>query len=178
MAGILACHGLAGLAAPGLLELRHVLHYAVHAVFTQRMRVGERKQTRDLVGLVLAPDLSPAQEQSLFRREAINFFRLFARYGGFQRHVSDTKAAVVRGVLTQREFAIQMNIVYCHKTAVFVNQALCSLLEGLGIFRCPPILKIACRIKLASLIIKPMGQLMSDDRADTAKIQAIIGLEV
>src|ERR1700682_607312 len=79
--GVLADHGLSGLAAPGFLELRHVLDHAVHAVFPRRMRIGLGAQTGALIGLVLAPDLSPAQEHALVGSEAVNLFRLLALAG-------------------------------------------------------------------------------------------------
>ena len=53
--------------------------------------------------------------------------------------MSDAQATIVRGVLAQRKFAIQVDVIYCDKAAVFINQALYALLERFRVLRCPPI---------------------------------------
>ncbi len=63
-----------------------------------------------------------------------------------------------------------MEAVYGRKSGVLVNEALRPLLELLGVFRRPPILEIALRIKLAALIVESMCQLMTDHRSDAAVV--------
>src|SRR5687767_10410875 len=70
-AGVLAHHRRARRARERLLELGHVRDHAVHAVAAGGMGVGLGAQPGALLGLVLAPDLAPAQEQPLLGREPV-----------------------------------------------------------------------------------------------------------
>jgi hypothetical protein len=55
MAGVLGHHRLSRLASPRFLELGHVLHHAVHAIFPRRVRIGEHGHTRHFRTPLLAP---------------------------------------------------------------------------------------------------------------------------
>src|SRR5262245_51981974 len=70
-ARILSHHRRVGLAGERLLELRHVRDDAVDAVAARRMRIGLRHQAERFGTAVLAPDLAPAEEYALLRREAV-----------------------------------------------------------------------------------------------------------
>jgi hypothetical protein len=48
VAGVLPDHGLAWLAAPRLLKLRHVLHYTIDAILTGRVFIGLSHKPCDL----------------------------------------------------------------------------------------------------------------------------------
>src|ERR1035438_128534 len=79
VAGVLRHHGLARLASPGLLELRHVLHHAIHAVLARRMRIGEYPGACNLFALFLAPYAAKPQEESLLGRVAVDFLAFSSR---------------------------------------------------------------------------------------------------
>src|ERR1700730_16131870 len=75
-AGVLPLHRVPRLAAEGLLELGHVREAAVHAVAPGRVGVDVRPHSRALLGLVLAPDLAPAEEEALLGGETVDESRL------------------------------------------------------------------------------------------------------
>src|ERR1051325_2997855 len=175
-----AHHGLARLAAPGFLELRHVLDYAVHAEIAGGVLIVDGQEPRHLVGLVLAPDLSPADEYALLRRKAIDRPGRLARVSQrlHQRHVSDAQAAVVRSVFTERKLAAHVNVIHRDELVILINQALSTLFEGLFIFRRPPVLEIAFGVEERPLIVKSMSEFVANHRTHTAEIQRIISLEI
>src|SRR5580693_442940 len=107
MAGVRAHHGLSGLAAPSLLEFRHVLYHAVDAILPGRVRVDADPHTRELGTLLLAPHSSESQEEALFRSVAVDLLSLFAGLvigdHMFERHQCDARATIVGRVLAQGE---------------------------------------------------------------------------
>src|SRR6266850_1953277 len=96
LAGLLAHHQFALFAAEGLLKLRHIRKRSVAAEPGQRVRVGVGHQPCVFDALVGAPDLRPAEEETLLGSKAV--FRRrpgLARQGLFIRGVGDGQAAQV-----------------------------------------------------------------------------------
>ena len=73
-AGVRRVHGLTFVAAEGLAELVEVLHCAVDPPAAGGVRIGERRLTRRLFGLVLAPHLGKADEVALRLSVAVDLF--------------------------------------------------------------------------------------------------------
>src|SRR5688572_9449506 len=110
-AGILAAyHRLTSGAAEGPPELRHVRNSAVDAPLTGRVRVGLSVHTADLVALIGTPHLAPAEEESLLRSEPVDLVLLLASQHVEQCHIGDPQTAVIRNVLTERQFAVQLQV--------------------------------------------------------------------
>src|SRR5581483_1950904 len=95
-----------------------------------------------------------------------------------QRRQSNAGTAIVRGVLTEREPPVQLQVIDYGEVAVLVGNTASPLFEALGVFRRPPIAQISLRIIFASLIVEAMRQLMSNYHADAAKIGRIIRILV
>src|SRR5215472_8436657 len=113
-------------------------------------------------GHVLAPDLSIRQEEPLLWREAIDrLYRSGANDLG-QRHVCQFQAAVVGGVLAQRELAIELHftlvVFYGDEARIFVCRAVGPLLKLLVILRRPPVAEVALRVVLAPLVVESVGK--------------------
>ena len=87
-----------------------------------------------------------------------------------QGHPRKPQAAVVGGVLAERELALHMQVVHSDEAVVFVHPTIRALLEALCVIGRPPILKIALRIELAALVVEAVRELVADDAADVAKI--------
>src|SRR3989442_13037070 len=68
-------HGSACLATESVAELGHVGDHAVDPIAAGRVDVGPRAPPRVLLGLGLAPDLPPAEEEPLLRGEALDSTR-------------------------------------------------------------------------------------------------------
>ena len=79
VASVLRHHRLPRLAAPRLLELRHVLHHAVHAILPRRMRIGADLHPQIFRPLLLAPHPPESQEEALLRREAVDALPFLSR---------------------------------------------------------------------------------------------------
>src|SRR6185503_2529436 len=109
-AGFYRVHRLTLSAVEGFAELIEVLNGAVCPPPARRVGIGERKLASGLFGLVLAPNLGESDEVTLRLGVAINLFVDGLALGGQrveQGHISYAKAAVVRGILAQRQFPIE-----------------------------------------------------------------------
>lgn len=72
LATVGAHHRVAGFAAEGLRELRHVGDCAIDAEAPQGVRVGVGLQALEFGARGARPDLCEAEEETLLRREAVN----------------------------------------------------------------------------------------------------------
>src|SRR5205807_6950734 len=118
-----------------------------------------------------------AQEITLVESVAINLFVGALPGLGEQimeRHQSDAGAAIVRGVFSQSEPAVQFQIVHRGKAAVLVGDATGASFKLLRILWGPPIAEIPLGIELAPFIIEAVGQFMANHQADGAKIDCIV----
>ena len=103
-----------------------------------------------------------------------------AAYFGIHLHVfvqrcqGDAQPAIVSRVFTQRQPAVEMNIIHRDKRAVFIGNAGCALVKFVAVRLCPPVFKVAFRIELAALVVKAMRKFMANHYADAAKIHGII----
>src|SRR5713101_5959412 len=134
-AGVLPHHRLAGLAGEGVAELLHVADGADDAVSAGRVRFGLRELAGRLLGHVLAPHVGEAEEEALLRGEAVDERARLALQRLLQRAERDVRAAVVGGVLAQREMAVQVDVAVlgildAHEAVVLLRDALRALLEG------------------------------------------------
>ena len=137
--------------------------------------------------MVLAPDLAEADEVALRLSEAIDFL-----VDGFvlsgqcivQGHECNTQAAVVGGILAQREMPVQVlrrSILFGRRgleAAVFAGDTFGALSEcfqvGVGL----PLAQIAFSIKLRALVVEAVGHLVADHGADATEVDGWIGLEI
>src|SRR5258708_23018399 len=82
-AGVVAHHGLSDFASPCLLELRHILHHAVHPIPARRVRVGVNQGPLQFRSALFAPHSAEAEEEALFWSVAVDLFGRFSgRVGG------------------------------------------------------------------------------------------------
>jgi len=96
-------HGLAGFAAEGPAELRHVLDDSVDAKLAGRMGIGLHLQAELLGTRVAAPILPKAYEELLHRRITVLLLgevSFLSTRVGKECEVGQPKASVVGGVLS------------------------------------------------------------------------------
>src|SRR5580700_1990133 len=112
-AGVCAYHFLTGLAAEGLVELRHVRSHIVDAEHGQRMRVGSHRHTRYLRPHIRAPRVSVGEEKSLPIGPAIRTFivKRFALLLEFSLESVEREmdAAVIRSIFALGEQTVLLN---------------------------------------------------------------------
>src|SRR5438067_1228905 len=87
-------------------------------------------------------------------------------------------SAVIGGILSERQFAIQIDPGNRTEAAVFSRNAVGAALERFGIFRGPPVAQIALAIEPPALIVEAVGQLVSDHYSDSSVIHGIIAARV
>src|SRR5207237_7592831 len=97
-------HRITVLAAPCLLELRHVAERSVDAPFAGGVRIGRDLEPLGFGPLDLAPDLRPAEEEALFGGEPVDGSDLLAAGAArgecfLQRDVGDGESAEIADVL-------------------------------------------------------------------------------
>src|SRR6476659_463646 len=153
-------HRLALLAAEGLAEFRHIHDHTIRANAIRGVYVHLYRKPQELGTLGGAPVLAPAKEQLLLRRVFGSCLlierRVIARGIGQQRHPCQPKSAIIRGVLAERELAVDVQVVDRDEIAVFVYQAIGTLDESLRVIGGPPVLQVALRVELAALVVEAM----------------------
>src|SRR5271170_4424942 len=176
-AGVHRRHGLAGLAAEGLAHLWHVLHHAVDAELARRVRIGLHLQANLCGTDAAAPVLSEGDEEFLNWRIAVRVLRLevdvLALRVCQEGHVGEAQAAVVGRVLAQRELAVHLNVVHGGEVAVLLHLAIGLLVELLSVIGSPPIGQVSIAVKLASLIVEAVRELVADDSSGVTIILSV-----
>src|SRR5579863_6848635 len=119
------------------------------------MWIGEYSGARDFRAALLAPDPPEPKEEALLGRVAIDLLTLFARLviGNhvLERHQGDARAAVVSGIFTESEPAIQLDVINRNEIRIFIGHATDALFKLLAVLLSPPIAQVARRIILAAL---------------------------
>ena len=77
-------------------------------------------------------------------------------------------------ILAEREFAIDLEAREQCDAAEVVGYDFGTLVKLLFVALCPPVLDIAILVKLASLIVKSMGHLVSDGSANAAIVVGFV----
>src|SRR3984885_9149581 len=173
-ADVLRIHRRALLAVEGFAELVEVLHPPIHAELAGRVRVHLHHHARVLRAAALAPDLSVLDKELLRRCEAVFFgpVDVFALRGEgvLERQERDANAAVVRGVLTQRQLAVHVGTRLGREVVVLVHLAVGPLGEGLAVRRRLPLAQVALAVVLGAFVVEAMRHLVPDDHADAAEV--------
>ena len=121
------------------------------------MGIGQRKLAGRLLGLVGAPHLRKADEEALRRGVAVYLVvdgLAFLRERVEQSQVGDAQAAIVGGVLAQRELAVQVlrgdSVVGGRrlKAVVLLDFAIGALVELLAIVGSLPLAQVAVTVIL------------------------------
>ena len=107
-AGLFANHGVAFFAAEGFGERVHVGERSISAEARERMRIGVGLQARSFGALIRSPDLRPAEEETLLRGEAVDFFARLPFQRFFVGGVGDGETAEIADAFAQHQLAILM----------------------------------------------------------------------
>src|SRR6185437_4047121 len=176
VASVVAHHLVSLFAIKGLGKVRAVLHRANHAELTRRVRIHLGQQTRAFVRLVLAPHLGKAEPETLLSCEALLGLaeRGIVLNALAQRNQSNVAAAVVCGVFAEGEPPIEMNVVNRRELAVFICNAAGTFFKLCAVGVSPPVAEVAFSIKLATLVVKAMGQFVANDYANAAEVHSSV----
>src|SRR3954467_2003324 len=139
--------------AERLLELGHVRDDADRAEAAWRVGIRAGLEPRDLVGLVLAPHLPPADEESLLGREAVRLAEVVGLEALHQRHPSKAQSAIVGNVLAERQPAVHLHVGDGRVSGVLLRDAVDAFFELLSVRRRPPVAQSALGVEAAPLII-------------------------
>src|SRR5215472_12801393 len=177
-ATVLAHHGLAGLAAEGLLKLRHIYHQAVDPVLARRVWIGDGAYTQILRTLVLTGPLRVADEEPLVGRKAVAFIQMLIFGSGFPRCVRQDQPAQVCDVLALGELAVDLDVVDDDVLGILIDHALAALLELLGIVLAPPVAQITLGVELAALVVEAVGEFVTNRASGIAVVRSIVQLGI
>ena len=157
-AGIDPRHLLPRFAAKRFAKLRIVSESAQSAKTYWCVGIDLSNHAQPLRRHIRAPLLGEADEEPLFGSESVNELWIAAFFASLlHRRESDPDTTVVRCVFTEREAAIQMNVIHHNKLLVLIRKTTRPFVEFLAIGLRPPVHQIALAVKLASLIIKPVS---------------------
>ena len=90
----------------------------------------------------------------------------------------DGQAAQVGDALAEHEFAVFVQVVCNHERIKLLFDAGGALFEILQVLGRPPVVQIALRVILRSLIVEAVRHLMTNHGADSAIIQRVVSLGI
>ena len=152
----------------GRLEKR-----ANHTILADGMRVTlDHGALRFRTNLITAP-LSPGNKELLLWRVTVDGGLRVFLLGFFESQESDLGAGKVANAFTQNKLAIVVNAGLNEIAIELAHHAGSAILKALHVFRRPPIVEAAFRIKLRALIVKAMADFMANDHADAAIIDGV-----
>jgi len=170
---------LRGLAAKRFGELGHIRHRSVHTPAGESVRIAGDLLAFGLGRVFAGPDLSPTQEETLFRCETVNIGRTrFAVERFLKRVVRDRQTGKVADVFAKRQLAVDKQAGLDFVAVKLLDDARCTLVElgtvGVG----PPHFEVTVGVETAARIVKPVGDLVADDAADSTVIDRVVSVKV
>ena len=80
-------------------------------------------------------------------------------------HQREAQAAVVGGVLAERQPAVDVRVAGDRVAGILIGDAGGALFVGLAVGGRPPVAQVALAVELAALIVEAVRQLVADHRA-------------
>src|SRR6266704_3682425 len=93
-ARILPHHGRFCFAMICVTKFWHIGDHAVDSPLTWRVGIHSDEHTRQLIATILAPNVGPAQEETLLCRQSISRLRFFPGKNAHQSDIGDAHTAV------------------------------------------------------------------------------------
>src|SRR5882672_1319389 len=158
----------------------HVSHHAVDPVLGRTVRVREQALARGFVLHLGAPALPERQEEALISGVAVQNRRGLAAQGDVVRLVRDAHARQVGDVLSERQLSVDVDALERLVLIVLLRERIGPLVEVLPVRLRPPAPKHAEAVVFRALVVEPVADLMTDDRADPAVVGRVVrrGIEL
>src|SRR5207249_683434 len=119
------------------------------------------------------------EEEPLLGREPVDALGLRLAGDRFlPRGVGHHEPPEIRDALSEHELAVLMDPLLDLEAVELLADALGALLELLLVGLRPPLLEVPACIELSSLVVEPMGHLMTDDRAHRAVVRGVVRTRV
>src|SRR5579864_1173885 len=156
-----------------LLKFRQVGKRPNHAILADGMRVAlDHGSLRFRTDLITAP-LSPGNKELLLWRVTIDGRLRVGLLSFLESEKSDLDAGEVADAFSQNQLAIVVNAGLNEIAIELADNAGGSILKPLHVYRRPPVVEPAFRIKLRALVVKAVADLMPNYHADAAIIDGV-----
>src|SRR6478752_5708994 len=173
-------HGVVGLDAERLVELRHVAHgVAAHVL----RRVGVDGEQTDGLGLarLAPPHLRPPDEEALRSGETVDLGHAVALRRDAVGGVADLQTTEVADVLADGQAAVDLVVLgqaRWSEGAELLDESLRQRVEPLAVGLRPPVAQATGAVVARTLVIEAVTELVADHGADAAVVDGVVGLEV
>src|SRR6266487_2315213 len=140
---------------------------------------GEQPDDFRVPSLVL-PGTSPRQEEALRARQTVDYRCLFA----VQRHQiglpCDAQASEIPDILPDRQRSVHMLVrsLLRRQAVVLLDQRPGPGFERLPVLCAPPVGEPAVTVRLGTLVVEAVADLVTDDRADRSVIGRIVAARI
>src|SRR5690606_17100416 len=124
------------------------------------------------------PSLCPTDENALFAAKTVQDWRLFSVQAQFVSFISDAQSAEVANVFAQSEGAVYVEVRENLELIVLVDERSSTSFECVAVLLCPPLAHYAVAVESASLIVKSVTDLVTDNRADSPVVHGVFSIEV
>ena len=171
-------HLVAGLHAKGVVPHVDMRERAVDAPLSEGMGIALRAAANLLLSDVGSPYARVGDEEALLGSESKELLLLLALGGVLERVERHLEATVVGEVLAQREVAVGVEVGQHLDVAEEVGILLGALVEALRVRLRPPVVHVAVLVVVASLVVEAVEHLVTNDHADGAIVEGVVGLRV
>src|SRR5579864_5648745 len=142
------------------------------------MWIGADLHAQEFRPLLFAPAAAESEEEALFGRVAVDALPFLAGLivgdHVLEGHERDAGAAIIGGVFTEREAAVELHVVDGNEVGIFIGHATDALLEFLAVLLGPPVAEIAGGIEFATLIVETVREFVTNHQADAAEVDGVV----
>jgi hypothetical protein len=142
------------------------------------VRIGDGVHTLAFWTLVAARPLRHPDEEALIRRESVERRKVLSLGGFLPRQKRQPGAAEIGQILSQRQLAVDFDVVDDGEAGILVGNAFGGSFEGLRVGLGPPVFQISVGVELPALIVEAVRQFMTDGCAGVAVVRRIIQLGI
>src|SRR5215472_16875413 len=142
------------------------------------MRIALHHFSLRLWPYLVAPPLTPSNEELLLRSEAVQGRSRMLLFRLPERPIRDLRARQVADALAETQPAVVVDVWLNEISIKLAHYAGCLFLESLLIVGGPPVVETALSIELRPLIVKAMADLVPDHDSYGAIVDGVCGIHV
>src|SRR5664279_3705046 len=116
------------------------------------------------------------KKEALVWCKSVYFFITLTLCCFFEGRIRNRKTTIISNIFSFSQFPVQMESIHGNITVILVDDIHGALFKSFGVFSRPPVFQVAVCIILAPLVVKTMGDLMSDHEANPAIVHRIVSV--
>src|SRR5258705_8160081 len=121
------------------------------------------------------PNLRPTEEETLLGRETIDQLIRLSCLRLLKRTIGQCQPTKIRDTFSDNQFTLKVQARFCFESIKLFYHAIRPLTKALIIALSPPIFEITRGVEACTLVVEPVGHLVSNNRTHSSVVDRIIG---